>query len=461
MIAPQELIERITRAADYEDCIVIVEAKTQANLRWASSTLTTNGVIAEQSVTVIAFVSLPGGMAAGSVTRTNIELDEIADIAKAAGVAARAAGVAEDQAPLLTNTEVGSWSAPHIATGPDVFKTFAPQLGEVFKKSQSDSIELFGYAEHTHTTTWIGSKGGLRLRHDQPAGRLEMTGKSDNRNRSTWEGRATRDFSDVDLIGVDAAIRQRLEWQSRRNRIDAGRYQTVAPSGVMADMLAYLLWASPARDAAEGRSVFAKTGQVGKTRIGEQLAKLPINIFSNPNYKGLECNPFNVATSSSAYSSVFDNGLSQEQWDFVKDGHLNSLLAPRAISEANGLPYAMGGDNVIMTSPESSGDINSLIAKVKSGLLLTTVWYVRMVDPVTNLLTGLTRDGVYQVKDGEVIGAVNNFRWNESPVELLGRISAVGNTEITATREVEDLERTAAPAVIFEDFNMSTVSQAN
>jgi len=111
--------------------------------------------------------------------------------------------------------------------------------------------------------------------------------------------------------------------------------------------------------------------------------------------------------------------------------------------------------------PGSSGDLNSQIAKVKSGLLLTTLWYIRMVDPVTSLLTGLTRDGVYEIKDGEVIGAVNNFRWNESPLDLLGRMSSVSATEITATREFEDLSRTATPTVIFEDFNMSTVSQAN
>ena len=73
MIAPQELIEKITAAAEYDDCIVIVESKTQANLRWASSTLTTNGVIAEQTVTVIAFVAVDGGLATGSVSRTNID----------------------------------------------------------------------------------------------------------------------------------------------------------------------------------------------------------------------------------------------------------------------------------------------------------------------------------------------------------------------------------------------------
>ena len=39
------------------------------------------------------------------------------------------------------------------------------------------------------------------------------------------------------------------------------------------------------------------------------------------------------------------------------------------------------------------------------------------------LLTGLTRDGVYLVENGEITGAVNNFRWNESPVDLLRRFS--------------------------------------
>ena len=114
-----------------------------------------------------------------------------------------------------------------------------------------------------------------------------------------------------------------------------------------------------------------------------------------------------------------------------------------------------------MELPGATGDLNSQIAKVESGLLLTTLWYIRMVDPVTNLLTGLTRDGVYEIRGGEVVGAVNNFRWNESPVELLSRISSTGGSEITATREVEELTRTQAPTVILEDFNMSTVSQAN
>ena len=461
MISPQELIERITEAADYDDCFVIVEHKSQSNLRWASSTLTTNGVISEQSVTVIAFVAVDGGMATGSITRTDVTADEYLEIARIAGATARAAGKAEDAADLLTDSHLGDWTAAHSPTAQDIFDSFAPALGDMFQKSHADSIELFGYAEHTHTTTWIGSKGGLRLRHDQPAGRVEMTGKSHNRSRSTWEGRATRDFSDISIAVIDAGIRQRLDWQAHTSHMKPGHYQTVVPAGAVADLMAYILYASPGRDAHEGRSVFSKKGESGKTRIGETLSNLPIDLYCDASYPGLEASPFNVATASSSYGSVFDNGIPLTSFDFMRGGKLQNLITTRATANATGLPFAPAGDNLVMELPGASGDLSDMIAKIKNGLLLTTLWYIRTVDPVTYLLTGLTRDGVYHIKDGEVLGAVNNFRWNESPVDLLSRISTVGATEITATRELEDFGRTATPPVIFDDFNMSTVSQAN
>ena len=90
------------------------------------------------------------------------------------------------------------------------------------------------------------------------------------------------------------------------------------------------------------------------------------------------------------------------------------------------------------------------------------MWYVREVDPQTLLLTGLTRDGVYLVEDGEVAGAVNNFRFNESPVGLLGRLAEVGGTVPALPREWSDyFSRSAMPPARFEDFNMSSVSQAS
>ncbi len=72
-----------------------------------------------------------------------------------------------------------------------------------------------------------------------------------------------------------------------------------------------------------------------------------------------------------------------------------------------------------MTAAAATQD--EMIAETERGLLLTCLWYIREVDPQTLLLTGLTRDGVYLVEDGDVTGAVNNFRFNESPIDLLRR----------------------------------------
>ena len=98
------------------------------------------------------------------------------------------------------------------------------------------------------------------------------------------------------------------------------------------------------------------------------------------------------------------------------------------------------------------------VSHVPGGILA----WIREVDPQTLLLTGLTRDGVYLVEGGEITAAVNNFRWNESPVDLLRRFSHASATIPSFSREWGDdyFSRTATPALRVPDFNMSSVSPA-
>ena len=457
MISAQDLIEKITSTATCDDCIVVVQDKTQANLRWAASTLTTNGVITQRSVTVIAFVAVEGGMAAGGVSRTDVAFADIEKLLEEAVAAAKAAGPADDYAPLATDLSIGDWHAPHVPTGPEVFSTFAPALGDMFSRSVADSIELFGYSEHTSETTWVGSKGGLRLRKDSPVGRVEMTGKSHGRSRSTWAGVETRDFKDVSVADIDAQIRQRLTWQATTVDLPAGRYDTILPSGSVADLFTYMMWVSTARDAHEGQSVFSKKG--GGTRIGEKLSNLSLQFFSDPQYKALPASNFVSTAVSSPFSSVFDNGQPIKRVDWLKDGVLQSLIQTRASAKLTSLDFTPIGENLVMSVDGASGSLEDLIKKVDNGLLLTTFWYIRMVDPNSLLLTGLTRDGVYHVKGGEVVGATNNFRWNDSPVSALNRIAHAGATEWTQPREwAGDITNMAVPPLVIKDFNMSTVS---
>ncbi|SFF16301.1 Predicted Zn-dependent protease or its inactivated homolog [Actinacidiphila alni] len=455
---PHEIVERALELSTADGCVVIAEEESSANLRWAANALTTNGVTRGRTLTVIATVDGAQGTASGVVSRAAVTADELEPLVRAAEAAAREAGPAEDAQPLVADVPASAaFTEAPAETGSDVFASFAPALGEAFATARAGGRELYGFAFHSMTSTYLGSSTGLRLRHDQPTGTLELNAKSPDRTRSAWAGAATRDFTDVDPRAMDTGLAQRLAWAERRVELPAGRYETLLPPSAVADLMIYQLWSAAARDAAEGRTVFSRPG--GGTRVGEKLSPLPLTLRSDPAEPGLEAAPFVIAHASGDDISVFDNGLPLGPVDWIRDGSLTHLTTTRHSAGLTGLPVAPGVDNLVLDGG-GTRSLEELVADTERGLLLTCLWYIREVDPATLLLTGLTRDGVYLVENGEVTGAVNNFRFNESPVDLLGRAAEAGRTERTLPREWSDyFTRAAAPSLRIPDFNMSSVSQ--
>ncbi|MFF5475485.1 metallopeptidase TldD-related protein [Streptomyces achromogenes] len=454
---PHEVVEQALALSRADGCVVIADEHSTANLRWAGNALTTNGVTRGRTLTVIATVDGAEGTASGVVSRSAVTAEELEPLVRAAEAAARGAGPAEDAQPLVTGVprSPGFTDAP-AETSSAVFADFAPALGEAFARARAGGRELYGFANHELVSTYVGTSTGLRLRHDQPTGTLELNAKSPDRTRSAWTGRSTRDFKDVDPGALDAELAVRLGWAKRRVDLPAGRYETLLPPTAVADLLIYQLWSASGRDAVEGRTVFSKPG--GGTRIGERLSELPLTLRSDPDEPGLECPPFVIAHSSGSDESVFDNGLPTQATEWIGQGVLKHLTTTRHSAGLTGLPVAPALGNLILDGGNRS--LDEMVADTERGLLLTCLWYIREVDPATLLLTGLTRDGVYLVENGEVTGQVNNFRFNESPLDLLGRATEAGRTERTLPREWSDwFTRAAMPPLRIPDFNMSSVSQ--
>ncbi len=256
------------------------------------------------------------------------------------------------------------------------------------------------------------------------------------------------------------SLDERLSWARTRLDLPAGRYETILPPTAVADLMIYAYWTASGRDAEEGRNVYAKGS--GGTRIGEQLSSLPLTLRSDPGAPGLECPPFEIAIQSYAgLQSVFDNGAPVEPATWIDRGTLTDLVRTRAWARQTGAAPRPFVGNLLL---DGDGDrtLEQMVADTERGLLLTCLWYIREVDPQNLLLTGLTRDGVYLVEDGQVRGAVNNFRWNESPIDLLSRATEAGRSVPTLSREWnDDFRRTAMPPLRIPDFNMSTVSKAS
>jgi predicted Zn-dependent protease len=463
-VTAQEVVERALQLSTTDGCVVLAQESSEANLRWAANTLTTNGVMRGRRLTVVATAGGSEGTATGVVSRSNVGLDQVESLVRAAEDAARNGRSAEDARPLVTPDQAPGnahgWDDEPDETSIGVFGELASTLGEVFLDARAGGRELFGFAEHQLHTTYLGSSTGLRVRHAQPTGRIEVTGKTADWSRSSWVGQSTRDFSDVDMSAVDAELARRLAWAKKRVDLEAGRYETLLPPSAVADLMAYTYWTAVARDADDGRTVFSRQG--GGTRVGERLAEKPLRVWSDPAADGIQCDPVVFAGESGSSQSVFDNGLPLGETDWIADGELKALIQTRHSAELTGLPLTPGVDNLLMGSADATRGLDAMIGDTERGLLLTCLWYIREVDPQTLLLTGLTRDGVYLVEGGEVVAEVNNFRFNESPVDLLGRLAEVGLTERTLAREFGDyFTRSAMPTWRVGDFNMSSVSKAS
>ncbi len=484
-VTPQETVERALALSRTDDCVVIADESSDANLRWAGNTLTTNGVTRSRRLTVIALRGTGDGVASGVVSRAGVGPDRIEEVVRAAERAAADSDPAEDAMPLVADAAttvpaeggrpptppeapvapwVNAWDGAPAETEIGVFAGFAPALGEAFAAAEAAGRRLYGFAHHQMASTFVGSSAGLRLRHDQPTGKVEINAKTSDLSRSAWAGLSTQDFRDVDVPGLEGELTRRLDWGKRRIDLPAGRYETLLPPSAVADLMTYLYWTAGARDAHDGRTVFSRSG--GGTKVGDELAGVPVRLYSDPGAAGLECAPFVIAHASGRNSSVFDNGLGLTATDWIADGRLAALVQTRQSARLTGLPVTPGIDNLLMAGPDTDSggapSLEEMVARTERGLLLTCLWYIREVDPQSLLLTGLTRDGVYLVENGEVSGEVNNFRFNESPVGLLSRLAEVGQSRRTLGREWSDyFTRTAMPPLRVPDFNMSTVSKAS
>lgn len=137
---------------------------------------------------------------------------------------------------------------------------------------------------------------------------------------------------------------------------------------------------------------------------------------------------------------------------WVEDGILRTLGANAAASTNQSL--VQEGGNL---------SIDQMVQQTRRGLLVTSLWYIRGVPSETQPLlnTGMTRDGLFLIENGEIVGPVQNFRWNMSPLVGYNNLTLVGKPEPMLLGESFDSGTAAlVPPVRIEEFYMTSVSPA-
>jgi predicted Zn-dependent protease len=198
-----------------------------------------------------------------------------------------------------------------------------------------------------------------------------------------------------------------------------------------------------ARNADEGRSYFSRKG--GGTKLGETIFPKNVTIISDPSDKRVPGSPWG------------EDGIPQKRVEWIDRGVVKNLRASRYWAKKQGVAPVVFPPNMLMTG--GKGSLQDLIKSTKQGLLVTSFWYIRSVDPQTLMLTGLTRDGVFWIEDGAIAYPVMNFRWNESPAAVLQNIESMSEAFRVPPRESAN-PTMLIPAIKVRDFNFSSLSEA-
>src|SRR4029450_5633276 len=189
----------------------------------------------------------------------------------------------------------------------------------------------------------------------------------------------------------------------------------------------------------EGRSFFSKPG--GGNRIGEKVFADGVTIRSDPFDPRLPGPPWiGGATGGGVGGLGFGGfgggnfaGLPTRKTAWIENGLLRNLPVDRYwAKKTNEEPLPFPGSLVVEGGSGATDDLGAGTAPgagaprgAARGLLLARFWYTRPVNPQTVQVTGLTRDGVWLIEKGKVVGPVNNFRFNDGPVNLLKNVESM------------------------------------
>ena len=221
-------------------------------------------------------------------------------------------------------------------------------------------------------------------------------------------------------IDGDAAGRQATERARSASDpvdLDPGRYPVILGPGAVADLFTFLLvHGFNAKAVEEGRSF---------VRVGEQQFDPSISLRDDVGDQRMIGLGFDV------------EGTPRRPVDLVTDGVTRAILHTRRTAKAaggdawstghaveGGGPYGALGASCVVGAGALANE--ALIAGVERGVYVVDFWYTRILDPKTQVVTGLTRNGVWLIEDGRIARPVRNLRFTQSYAEALGPGSVRG-----------------------------------
>jgi predicted Zn-dependent protease len=424
------------KAAGAEDATVSLQSSVLSHARFADNRISTSGRSEDLDITVSVWV----GRRRGSITGNDAGAAALKTLADEAVQIARVSPVHREYVPTLgplTYPESRGFAA---ATADVDVAARAAKLQGVLDACRGVKVTGAGFHSARASAVAAATANGNRRYFRSSEAGLSVTARSAD---GTGSGYYSGDHFDIARLDT-ARIAEQAVGKAVRSRepkpIEPSSYPVILEPQAVADLLGFLTTTFDARTADEGRSAFS--AKDGKTRVGERLFNERLSIYSDPMDAEMPATPST------------NEGIPASRLSIVKNGVLENLEYSRYWAQERKREPSPGPVNYIVESSQPAVSLEDMIKATERGLLISRFWYVRLVDPRTIVLTGLTRDGLWWIDKGAISHPVRNLRFNQSVLAMLApwNVEAIG-----APQRLSPL---MVPALKLGAFTFTSVSDA-
>jgi len=443
------LADRILASSKARECELTMRLSEDGHARFAANDITTSG--STRTLTV-GITSREGGKS-GSTT-----VNELDDASVRAAVARSEALMAAAIPDPEQEEGLGPQDYPTIVGFDKVTADAGPIVRRdgvkaALNRARGRGLDASGFFENGARWSAIANKKGNFGFHRSTSAGFSTTMRTSDGTGSGYAAADSPRVSDLAPSALAERAANKAESSSRPRDLPPGKYTVILEPEAVADLLGGLAFALNARSADEGRSYLSKPG--GGNRLGEKLFADGVTLRSDPFDPRNPGNPWSSGGGRGGGLGFggFGGGgsaLPARKTTWIEDGVVKTLAVDRywaAKTKAEPIPFS---GSLVMDG--SGRTLDALIADTERALLVTRFWYIRVVNPQNTMVTGLTRDGVWLVEKGKIVHPVNNFRFNDSPVNLLKNLEATSVAVPAGSMIV--------PAIRARDFLFSSKSDA-
>jgi len=401
------------KAAGAEDANVSLQSSIESHARFADNRITTSGRAEDLDITATVWIGRRRGAATGNDTGA----DALKRMAEEAMQIARVSPVQREYLPTLGPLEYAENRGFAAATADIDLDARARSLDAVLAACRAAKVTGAGFHVARASATAAATANGNRRYFRSSQADFSVTARSDDGSGSGYFAGDHFDLARLDARRIaDQAVGKAL--RSRQPKpIEPGVYPVILEPQAVSDLLGFLTNSFNARTADEGRSAFS--AKDGKTRVGEAIFNNRLNLYSDPMHPELPAVP---STSE---------GIPASRLSLVKAGVIENLEYQRFWAQERQREPTPGPVNYILEGSQPGTSLDDMIKGMARGLVISRFWYVRLVDPRTLVCTGLTRDGLWWVENGQIRYPVRNLRFNQSVLAMLApwNVEAIGTPQ--------------------------------